>query len=288
MIIIGNKSSVYIDPQAKIGENVKIYPGTIIEGNVIIEDNCILGPNTFIQGEEIVIKKNNIFKCDVSIFYKVFIDEGNIFFKGACIGEISQHLRSPGKDSKVVIGKNNLIREFVTMNRGTDCDKKKTVIKNNTLIMAYVHVAHDCLIEDEVIISNSVQIAGHVTIEKGAVIGGLSGIHQFVRIGKYAMIGGASAVERDIPHFCLAKGNRAYLEGINIIGLKRRNFNRETIKALVDAYKIIFCSKKNINEALAVVLEKYGHILEIREFIEFIKTSKRGCTLPKTKKLLSR
>ena len=281
MIIIGNKSSVYIDPQAQIGENVKVYPGTIIEGNVVIEDNCILGPNTFIQGEEIIIKKNNVFKCDVSIFHKVFIDEGNIFFKGACIGEVSQHLRAPGEKSEVIIGKNNLIREFVTINRGTDFDKKKTIIKNNTLIMAYVHIAHDCLIEDEVIISNSVQIAGHVTIEKGAVIGGLSGIHQFVRIGKYTMIGGASAVERDIPHFCLAKGNRAYLEGINIIGLKRRKFNKETIKALLDAYKIIFGSKKNINESISIVLEKYSHIPEIREFVEFIKTSKRGCTLPK-------
>jgi len=285
MIIVGNKSSVYIDPQAKIGENVKIYPGTIIEGSVVIEDNCFLGPNTFIQGDEIIVKKNNIFKCDVSIFHKVFIDEGNIFFKGACIGEISQHLRSSGDKSKVIIGKNNLIREFVTINRGTDSDRKKTVIKNNTLIMAYAHIAHDCLIEDEVIISNSVQLAGHVTVEKGAVIGGLSGIHQFVRIGKYTMIGGASAVERDIPHFCLAKGNRAYLEGINIIGLKRRNFNKETIKALLNAYEIIFGNKKDkkktLNESLSIVLEKYGHILEVKEFVEFIKNSKRGCTLPK-------
>ncbi len=277
MKIVGNKSQVYIDPQAKIGENVKIYPGTIIEGKVTIEDNCILGPNTFIQGEEIVIKKNNIFKCDVSVFYKTYIDEGNIFFKGACIGEVSQHLRSEGVKSKVIIGKNNLIREFVTINRGTDDDKRATIIKNNTLIMAYSHIAHDCIIEDNVIISNGTQIAGHVHIYEGAIIGGLSGIHQFVKIGKYAMIGGASAVERDVPHFCLAKGNRAYLEGINIIGLKRKGFPRETIKALIDTFKIVFCSKKTFQEAVNIVFEKYKNIKEVKEFIEFIKYSKRGC-----------
>jgi len=255
----------YIHPEAKIAKNVVIEPFVTIDKNVEIEEGTWVGPNVSIM-EGARIGKN----CKI--------------FPGTVIAAEPQDLKFEGEESLAIIGDNTTIRENVTVNRGTKASGK-TIVGNNCLLMANAHIAHDCLIEDEVIISNSVQLAGHVTVEKGAVIGGLSGIHQFVRIGKYTMIGGASAVERDIPHFCLAKGNRAYLEGINIIGLKRRNFNKETIKALLNAYEIIFGNKKDkkktINESLSIVLEKYGHILEVKEFVEFIKNSKRGCTLPK-------
>ena len=198
-------------------------------------------------------------------------------FQFASIGEVPQDLKFEGEESHVIIGDNNVIREFVTINRATTHGGGKTVLGNGNFLMAYSHVAHDCLLGDHVIMSNAATLAGHIEIEDGAIIGGLVGVHQFVRIGAYSFISGLSGVPQDIPPYMLAAGSRCKLYGLNVVGLKRQGFPEKTIKGLKNAYKIIFKSGLSLENAIETI--KNGEIISIPEvdhLVQFIEGSKRG------------
>ncbi|MCM8804040.1 MAG: acyl-ACP--UDP-N-acetylglucosamine O-acyltransferase [Candidatus Omnitrophica bacterium] len=244
-----------ITSEVEVGEDVEIGPYSIIEGNVKIGKNCKIGPYVHIQGH-------------------TEIDENTKIFTGAIIGSIPQDLKYKGEITYLKIGKNNIIREFVTINPGTSLGEE-TLIGDNNLIMAYAHIAHNCKIGNNVIIANAGTLAGHVIIEDYAVIGGLVGIHQFCRVGKHAIIGGCSKVTMDIIPYVMADGHPARPYGINIVGLKRRNFTREKIEILNKAYKIIFKSGMNTKEALEK-LREINNCEEIKDIIEFIRLSQRG------------
>jgi len=244
-----------ISPEVEIGDNVEIGPYAIIEGKVKIGDNCKIFPSVHIQGY-------------------TEIGENTKIFTGAIIGSIPQDLKYKGDITYLKIGKNNTIREYVTINPGTSSGEE-TIIGDNNLIMAYAHIAHNCKIGNNVIIANSGTLAGHVEIDDYAIIGGLVGIHQFCRIGKHSIIGGCSKVVMDIIPFIMADGHPARPYGINVIGLKRRNFSDEKIKILNSVYRIIFKSGLNTSQALKK-LEEMNDCEEIKEIIEFIKSSQRG------------
>ena len=236
---------VEIGPYSVIGRDVRIGNNTAVASHVVIEDGSHIGEN-----------------CQISQF--------------SCIGGIPQDLKFQGEETRVVIGNYNNIREYVTINRATREDLGVTTIGDHNLIMAYCHVAHNCQLGNRIVIANASHLAGHVLVEDYAVIGGLAGIHQFTRLGAHCMIGGASAVNRDVPPFVTVSGNHARLYGLNLIGMKRRGFKEETIKALKDAYRIIFRSGILLNRAIEIV-EKEGNVIpEVRRFLEFIRASKRG------------
>jgi len=244
-----------ISPEVEIGDNVEIGPYAIIEGKIKIGDNCKIFPFAHIQGY-------------------TEIGENTKIFTGAIIGSIPQDLKYKGDITYLKIGKNNTIREYVTINPGTSAGEE-TIIGDNNLIMAYAHIAHNCKVGNNVIIANSGTLAGHVEIDDYAIIGGLVGIHQFCRIGKHSIIGGCSKVIMDIIPYIMADGHPARPYGLNIIGLKRRNFSEEKIKILNEAYKIIFKSGLNTSQALKK-LEEMNDCEEVKDIIEFIKSSKRG------------
>ena len=246
-----------IHPDAKIGKDVSVGPYSVIENNVTVGDGTSIGPH-------VVIKE----------FTK--IGKNNRIFQFASVGEIPQDLKFGGEETWLEIGDNNTIREYVTLNRGTGEGGGITRIGNNCLLMANVHVAHDCLIGNNVIMANCVTLAGHVTIEDSAVLGGLVAIHQFVRIGPYSMIGGYSAVTRDIAPYITASGNRAKPYGLNQIGLKRNGFSDEEIKVLKDCYRTVFRSSEPLEDAVKNIREKYPDSDRVQYLADFIENSERG------------
>ncbi len=254
-----------VSDKAKLGVNVKVGPFSIIEDNVEIGDNTEISSNVKIK--DFTTIGNN---CKI--------------FEGAIIGNIPQHLGFEGEESFVKIGNNVVIREYVTIHRGTKFDDGITSIDDNTYLMAYVHIAHDCKVGKNTILANNVTLAGHVRIGNNVFIGGLTPIHQFCRIGDYAMVGGASAVDKDIPPFTRASKNHAKLYGLNLVGLKRHGFDRETIKVLKEAYKIIFLKSATLEEGIKEALTTLPHIPELIQLVDFIKTSKRGIAPDATKK----
>jgi UDP-N-acetylglucosamine acyltransferase len=193
----------------------------------------------------------------------------------AVVGTFPQDLKFAGEETTAEIGDNTVIREFVTVNRGT-VDRLKTVVGSDCLLMAYVHVAHDCILGDRVIMANAVNLGGHVEIDDWAIIGGLVPVHQFTRIGKHAIIGGGFRVVQDVCPFSLMAGNPLKVVSVNHVGLSRRGFSEETIKTLKAVFKILFRSKLNTTHALSRVKDEIEMIPEVVEIIEFFKTSKRG------------
>ena len=254
--------STYIDPrsvvspEAKIGENVKIGPFTLIEDDVVIGDNTEIGSNVLIASGTRIGKN-----CKV--------------FHGASLGTIPQDLKFKGEKTTLEIGDNTIIREFCMLNRGT-AYSGKTVIGSNCFLMAYVHVAHDCVIGNNVILANAVNLGGHVVIEDWVIIGGMVPVHQFVRIGQHAFIGGGYRVTKDVPPYIMAGREPLRFEGLNIVGLKRRNFPPETIKKIELAYKIIYQSNLTVSKAIEEIPKRINMIPEVENIINFIKASKRG------------
>jgi UDP-N-acetylglucosamine acyltransferase len=219
-----------IHPQAEIDPSVEIGPYTVIEDQVKIGANTTIGSHVIIAGP-------------------TEIGSGNRIFPGAAIGLEPQDLKYRGAQSWVKIGDNNTIREYVTINRATD-EGEVTLIGNQNLLMAYVHVAHNCALGHGVVIANSVALAGHVVIESKAVIGGVLGIHQFVHIGTMAMVGGMSRIDRDVPPYMLVEGNPAKVRSLNLVGLKRAGITTEGIKLLKQAFFSLYHSSDNLTEAL--------------------------------------
>lgn len=246
----------FIHKDAKIAPNVIIEPFVTIHKDVEIGEGTWIGPNvTIMQGATI---GNN---CRI--------------FPGAIISAIPQDLKFQGEDSVTIIGNNTTIREFVTINRGTKASGK-TVIGNNCLLMAYVHIAHDCIVEDNCILSNAVNMAGHVIIGRYAVIGGLSAIHQFVHIGAHAMISGGSLVRKDVPPYAKAGREPLCFLGINSIGLRRRGFSSEKISEIQNIYRILYQYDYNTSQALEYIEAELPATAERDEIILFINNSTRG------------
>jgi len=257
-----HKSSV-IDSKAKISNNVKIGPFCYVGPKVILDDNVELVSNVHIEGNTKVGKGTRIFPF-------------------ASIGTQPQDLKFKGEKNSLEIGENNLIREYVTINPGTEGGGSKTTIGNNCLFMISSHIAHDCKVGNEVVIANNVPLGGHVTIEDSVVIGGNSAVQQFTRIGRLAMIGGMTGVLKDVIPFGLSIGNRNSLEGLNLIGLRRKKYENQKIMGLSKAYKEIFASK-NLHENLSKInVEHKGNEL-VNEVITFIgKDKKRPICSPQS------
>ncbi|SNZ06903.1 acyl-[acyl-carrier-protein]--UDP-N-acetylglucosamine O-acyltransferase [Persephonella hydrogeniphila] len=254
---------------------VEIHPTAIVSKNAKLGVNVKVGPFSIID-EDVEIGDNTEISSNVRIKKFTTIGESCLISEGAVIGGIPQHLGFKGEESYVKIGNNVVIREYVTIHRGTSFDDGITSIGDNTYLMAYVHVAHDCKVGHDTILANAVTLAGHVKVGNYVFIGGLTPIHQFCRIGDYAMVGGASAVDKDIPPFTRASKNHAMLYGLNLVGLKRRGFTPEQIKILKEAYRIIFRKAPTLEEGIKEVIEKLPNTKEIQMLIDFIKSSKRG------------
>jgi UDP-N-acetylglucosamine acyltransferase len=240
-------SNVEVGPYSIIGANVHVGSGTVIGSHVVIQPHVEIGPD-----------------CHI--------------FQYASIGAIPQALKFQGEETYVKIGRGTVIREFVTVNRGTGFGGEITEVGEENFLMAYVHIAHDCKTGRNVILANSATLAGHIVIEDFVTVGGLVAIHQFVRIGNHAYIGGKSAVVKDIPPYVIAAGDRAKLHGLNSVGLKRHDFSQETLSSLKKAYRIIFRIGLTLNEAIERVKAEVEQIPEVNNLISFIKSSKRGIT----------
>ena len=256
-----HKSSI-VEKKAKIGKNVKVGPF------------CYIGPNVAIgEGVELI--------SNVHIEGNTTIGDATRIFPFASIGTQPQDLKFNNEETSLTIGKNNLIREYVTINPGTAGGGSKTIIGNNCLFMISSHVAHDCKIGNNVIIANNVPLGGHVTIEDSVVIGGNSAVQQFTRIGRLAMIGGMTGVLKDVIPFGLSIGNRNYLQGLNLIGLRRKKYENQKILGLDKAYKEIF-SSKNLHENLNKINGEHKNNELVNEVINFIaKDKKRPICSPK-------
>jgi len=253
---MGIHKTAIISKDVKLAENVSVGPYTVINGNAVIGAGTEIGAHCVI-GEFTTIGKD----CKI--------------FSGAIVGSISQDKKFDEKRSFLEIGNNNIIREYVTINRGTQKDSKTTV-GNNCLFMAYSHIAHDCKIGDKVILANCVTLAGYVELEDGVIIGGLAGVHQFVRIGRLSIIGGCSKVVQDIVPYSMSDGHPAKVYTINTIGLDRAGFADAQKDSLKRAFKIIFSMKLNTKNALLKVEKELVPTKEITILIDFIKSAERG------------
>jgi len=254
---------------------MNIHPTAIIEDNTEVAEDVIIGPYSVIKSG-VSIGSGTTIDAHTVIEGRTTIGKNNKIGIGAVIGNPPQDLKYNGEDTETIIGDNCIIREYVTINRGTK-DRKKTEIGNNTLIMSYVHVAHDCKVGDEVILANCATLAGHITVEDQAVIGGVTPIHQFSRIGKMAIVGGGTRIPKDVPPFCTIAGNPAQVCGLNDIGLKRRNYSAEERANLKKAYKLIFRAGLNTAQAAAEIEKNsFFNSESVKYLIEFIKDSKRG------------
>ena len=254
---------------------MNIHPTAIVAPDALLEEGVEIGPYSII-GSDVVIGKNTVIGPHTVIDNFTRIGEGCRIFQFCSIGAPPQDLKFGGEKTRVIIGNFNTIREFVTIHRSTMADIGVTILGDHNLIMAYCHVAHNCKLGSHIIMSNVATLAGHIHVEDYAIISGLSGIHQFTRIGAHSFIGGASGVARDIPPYTLANGNHAKLFGLNLIGLQRRNFPEQTIKALKEAYRIVFRSDLLLENALEKAQKEVEDLPEVRHFLAFIKNSERG------------
>ncbi len=247
---------VDINKNAQIGKNLKIEAFSSIHENVIIGDNCWIGSN-------------------VTIYPGARIGSNCQIFPGSVISAIPQDLKFKGENTTAFIGNNVIIRECVTINRGTSYSDT-TIVEDNCFLMAYSHVAHDCIIKNNVIVANGVAIAGHVEIDEYAIIGGLSAIQQFSKIGKFSMISGGSLVRKDVPPYIKVAKEPLRFIGINKIGLKRNNFKKEQIENISSIFRIIFQEGNNISKAIEIIEKNEEISNEKKEILKFIKNSKSG------------
>jgi UDP-N-acetylglucosamine acyltransferase len=250
-------STALINPGISLGEGVVVGPYTVIEEDVEIGDGTVIGPHVHIASG-----------ARIGNFCRIHA--------GAVLAGVPQDLKFAGEKTYLYIGDRTVVRECVTLNRGTNASGK-TTIGSDTFIMAYVHTGHDCVIGNHVIIANSVQFGGHCEVGDYAVIGGLAGVHQFVRIGRYSMVGGVSRASLDVPPFVMAGGHDSFrYEGLNLIGLKRRGFGPDRIALIKDTYRIIFQSGFLLSNALEKVKAEIPMESEIVEILEFFSAGSNG------------
>jgi UDP-N-acetylglucosamine acyltransferase len=249
-------STAIVSSKAEIGEDVAIGPHTIVEGDVVIGDGCRIRNNVLIANGARLGKNVHV-------------------YTGAVIATRPQDLKFGGEKTLARIGDNTVLREYVTFNRGTKAHGESSVGKDS-LLMAYVHVAHDCILGDKVIVSNGVQMAGHVEIDEQTVIGGMVPIHQFTKLGAHVMVGGGFRVVQDVVPYALVAGYPTRISGVNAIGLKRRGFSPESIKAIRQAYKHLFYSDLNTSQAVERITSEMEITPEVQLILDFIERSNRG------------
>jgi UDP-N-acetylglucosamine acyltransferase len=247
-----------VDPKTEIGGNIDIGPYSVIEKGVSIGEGTTIGPHVVIREGTRIGKR-----CQIYQF--------------SSVGEAPQAVAYRGEPTLLQMGDHNIIREFVTLHRGSVKGGGKTVLGNENFIMAYSHIAHDCQIGNQVVMANGATLGGHILIEDHAIIGGLAAIHQFCRIGTHSILSGLTGVSQDIPPYTMAAGSRARLYGLNTVGLKRQQFSEQTIKALKKAYRIIFRSGLTLEKAIKTVEgDDIFQIPEVQHLLNFIQHSKRG------------
>ncbi|MFO7652275.1 MAG: acyl-ACP--UDP-N-acetylglucosamine O-acyltransferase [Candidatus Krumholzibacteriia bacterium] len=245
-----------VSPEARLGHNVRIGPHSVIGPHVVIGPDCVVASSVLIEGRTI-------------------IGRGNQFFHGAAVGSVPQDLKYADEESYVEIGDHNVFREYCTVHLATG-EGEKTRIGDDNLLMAYVHIAHNCHIHDQTIIANAVNLAGHVEVEDHAIIGGMTPVHQFVRIGSYAFVGGGSRLPQDVPPFVKVAGNPVQLAGINSIGLKRHGFPDEELLNIKKAYRLLYRSGLNVSQALERIASDCKLSRNIEDLMAFIRRSERG------------
>jgi len=246
-----------VSPKAELGPGVKIGPYSIIGDKVKIGEDTVVGAHVVIEGPTRIGARNKIYHF-------------------TSIGTPPQDIGYQGQDTQLIIGDDNIIREYVTINRASTKEEWKTIIGNQNYIMAYAHIAHDCILGNQVIMANVATLGGHITIGDGAVVGGLVAVHQFVRIGPYAFVGGKSGVDRDVPPFMITAGPRARLYGINRKGLSRRGFSKEAIEGLKRAYRIIWRENRRFSEGIEQVKREMEPFPELELLLSFFNGTKRG------------
>ena len=259
-----------------------IHKSAIIDDNAKISENVEIGPFSII-GPEVEIESGTVLHSHINIYGNTKIGKNNEIYPHCSIGTPPQDLKYKGEKNSLVIGNNNKLREYVNINPGTEQGGGITKIGDNNLFMVYCHVAHDCLISNNIVLANNVQVGGHVTIQNNAIVGGSCAIHQFSRIGEYAMVGGMTGVLSDVIPFCLSMGNRNNLMGLNLIGLRRSKVSNENIKKIQLAYEIIFKTssfRENIKK-LSNDLKNNEFVKKILNFINSDK--KRPISLPPNK-----
>ncbi len=254
--------SVTIDPKAIVSPSAELDADVTVGPFTIIEDNVVVGKGTKIASNALLAKGTRIGE-DCRIHH------------GAVLGTVPQDLKFHGEETLLEVGNFTTIREYATLNRGTSASGK-TSVGNHCFIMAYTHVAHDCVVGNHVILANSVNMAGHVHIEDHVVIGGIVPIHQFTKIGKHAMIGGGYRVSKDVPPYVLAGHDPLAYEGLNSVGLRRRNFSVDVIRTIEQVYDLLYHKGMNVSQALEAIPNQIPMTEEVRHIIDFIKSSKRG------------
>jgi len=246
-----------VDPEAQVGAEVVIGPYCVIGPEVVLGEGCRLASHVSVQGDTEIGAQTEVFPM-------------------ASIGAAPQDLKYAGEPTKLIVGARNKIREFVTMNRGTEGGGGVTRVGDGNLFMAYSHVAHDCRVGDRNVFANAATLAGHVEVGDDVTIGAFSAVHQFCRVANHAFIGGFSVVTRDALPWVTTVGNRAKSHGLNTVGLKRGGYSDETIRALKRCYTILFKSKSILGEAIAQAEAELGEVEEVRYFLEFVRGSERG------------
>lgn len=249
--------TAFVAPTAQIGEDVIIGPCALIE------DDVVIGARTRID-------------AFASIKRYTTMGEDNHVHSYAAVGGEPQDLKFHGEESQLIIGNKNSIREFATMHRGTEDGGFVTRIGDGNLFMAYTHVAHDCQVGSHIVMSNNATLAGHVTVEDHAIIGGLAAVHQFVRVGTHSFLGGMAGLTQDLPPWMLAVGNHATVQSPNIVGLRRAKGSMELLSAFKQAYRMTWYSGIPRPDALMQLEAEYGHLPEIKHFLDFVRESKRG------------
>ena len=245
-----------VDSKAELEDGIVVEPYAIIEGNVQIGRNCKIGPHAHIA-----------WGARLAAEVKVHT--------GAVVATVPQDLKFRNEETTLEIGERTVIREYATLNRGTE-DRWKTTVGSDCLIMAYAHVAHDCIVGNHCILANSVNLAGYVVLEDWVSIGGLVGVHQFVRVGQHSFVGGGYRITKDVPPYILALGEPLTFGGLNSVGLSRRGFSQATMSTLKRAYKLLFRSKLNVSQALTQIRENGEMSPEVRNVVEFVEKTERG------------
>ncbi|MCF7858965.1 MAG: acyl-ACP--UDP-N-acetylglucosamine O-acyltransferase [Candidatus Cloacimonetes bacterium] len=253
---------------------IKIHPTAIVDPKAIIGENCSIGPYCIIR-ENVVLGDRNELVSNVLIDGHTTIGNGNKFFHSAVIGTDSQDLKYNGEPTQLIIGNGNTFREFCTVNKSATMDEP-TRLGDNSLLMAYSHIAHNCILGNNLIIANAVNLAGHIHIHDNVIIGGMVALHQFVKVGTYAFIGGKSGIKKDIPPYTRGEGFPYKVMGLNSVGLKRRGFSSEAINSIKDIYKLFYRSGLNTSQAMEKALLIPNLTKEQNVFLDFVKKSERG------------
>jgi len=254
----------------------KIHPTAIVSTKAIIGDNCVIGPFCIVH-DNVKLGDNNELVSSVIIDGHTTIGDGNKFFHSAVIGTDCQDLKYHGEPTQLIIGNNNTFREFCTVNKSATMDEP-TQIGDNGLFMAYSHVAHNCILGNNLIIANAVNFAGHIHVHDNVIIGGMVALHQFVKVGTYAFVGGKSGIKKDVPPYTRGEGFPYKVMGLNSVGLLRRGFTNESIKSIKDVYKLFYKSGLNTSQAMEKALAIPNLTKEQKVFLDFVKESDRGIT----------